>query len=87
MTFAQADFDIRCEWGLQGVTQLAPISDMVIIVDVFSFTTCVEIATQPGRALFIPIVVKTLPDLPNRLVRSWRRNGAGRAIRFRPIPC
>lgn len=52
MTFNQADFDIRCEWGLQGVTQLSPISDVVIVVDVFSFTTCVEIATQQGALVY-----------------------------------
>lgn len=52
MIFAQADFEIRCEWGLQGVTQLAPTSDVVIIVDVFSFTTCVEIATSQGALIY-----------------------------------
>jgi len=52
MTFDQAAFDIRCEWGLPGVLQLAPISDVVIIVDVFSFTTCVEIATSQGATVF-----------------------------------
>jgi 2-phosphosulfolactate phosphatase len=52
MTFDQAEFDIRCEWGLQGVMTLAPISDVVIIVDVFSFTTCVEIATNQGAHIY-----------------------------------
>jgi 2-phosphosulfolactate phosphatase len=52
MTFDQAAFDIRCEWGLSGVTQLAPISDVIIIVDVFSFSTCVEIATNRGAIIF-----------------------------------
>ncbi|MEZ4865830.1 MAG: 2-phosphosulfolactate phosphatase [Caldilineaceae bacterium] len=52
MIFTQANFEIRCEWGLQGVTQLAPISDVVIIVDLFSFTTCVEIATQQGAHIY-----------------------------------
>lgn len=52
MLFAQTDFAIRCEWGLQGVRQLAPISDVVIIVDVFSFTTCVEIATSQGALIY-----------------------------------
>jgi 2-phosphosulfolactate phosphatase len=52
MTFTQAEFDVRCEWGLQGVVQLAPISDVIIIVDVFSFTTCVEIATAQGASIF-----------------------------------
>ena len=52
MTFNQADFEIRCEWGMQGVAALAPISDVIIIVDVFSFSTCVEIATWRGATIF-----------------------------------
>lgn len=52
MTFTQAGFEVRCEWGLQGVVQLAPISDVMVIVDVFSFTTCVEIATAQGAHIF-----------------------------------
>lgn len=52
ITFDQSDFDIRCEWGMHGVTQLAPISDVVIIVDVLSFSTCVEIATARGAVIF-----------------------------------
>ena len=51
MTFTQSEFDIRLEWGERGVNLLAPISDVVIIVDVLSFTTCVEIAT--GRKAII----------------------------------
>lgn len=52
MIFEQAAFDIRCEWGLAGVTQLAPISDVIIIVDVFSFSTCVDLATSQGAIVF-----------------------------------
>lgn len=50
--FTQAEFDIRCEWGEHGVATLAPISDVVIIIDVFSFTTCVEIATAQGATVY-----------------------------------
>lgn len=53
MIYDQAEFELRCEWGEQGVIQLAPISDIVIIVDVLSFSTCVEIATNKG-AIIIP---------------------------------
>jgi 2-phosphosulfolactate phosphatase len=52
MTFTQSSFDVRCEWGMAGVIQLAPTSDVIIIVDVFSFTTCVEIATAQGATIF-----------------------------------
>lgn len=53
MTFyEQAEFEIRCEWGARGVEQLASISDVAIIVDILSFSTCVEIATSRGAIVF-----------------------------------
>jgi 2-phosphosulfolactate phosphatase len=52
MFFYQQEFDIRCEWGERGVNVLAPISDVVIIVDVLSFSTCVDIAAARGATIF-----------------------------------
>lgn len=52
MTFNQAEFDLRCEWGTQGIQQLAPSSDVLIIVDVLSFSTCIDIATRQGAIVF-----------------------------------
>lgn len=52
MTCSQSAFDIRCEWGEQGVTQLAPLSDVVVIVDVLSFSTSVDIATSRDAMIF-----------------------------------
>ena len=52
MTFDQQEFDIRCEWGEHGVAVLAPISDAVIIVDVLSFSTSVDIAVRNGAFVF-----------------------------------
>jgi 2-phosphosulfolactate phosphatase len=52
MTYDQSEFDIRCEWGEKGVARLAPISDAIIIVDVMSFTTCVEVAVSRGAVIF-----------------------------------
>ena len=52
MFFDQQEFDIRCEWGERGVATLAPISDIVIIVDVLSFSTSVDIAVHQGAVVF-----------------------------------
>ncbi len=52
MIFNQSEFDLRCEWGHQGINQLVPISDVVIIVDILSFSTAVEIATNNGAIIF-----------------------------------
>ncbi|BAY30281.1 putative lipoprotein [Nostoc carneum NIES-2107] len=52
MIFNQAEFNLRCEWGVQGVVQLAPISDVIIIVDVLSFSTATEIATNKGAIIY-----------------------------------
>jgi 2-phosphosulfolactate phosphatase len=54
MTFDQQEFDIRCEWGAHGVAVLAPISDVLIIIAVLSFSSSVPepssvISTAIGR--------------------------------------
>ena len=51
-TFDQADWEIRCEWGLRGLGELAPQSDVVIVIDVLSFTTAVDIAVSKRAAIF-----------------------------------
>jgi 2-phosphosulfolactate phosphatase len=51
MTFNQSEYPVRFEWGLPGLEQLAPISDVVIIVDVLSFSTAVDIAVTNGAVI------------------------------------
>jgi 2-phosphosulfolactate phosphatase len=48
----QQPWDIRCEWGAHGIAQLAPTSDAVIIVDVLSFATCVDVAVSHGATVY-----------------------------------
>ncbi len=52
MTYNQSEFDIRCEWGLRGVEELAPISDVIIIIDVLSYSTCIDIAVSSGAFVY-----------------------------------
>jgi 2-phosphosulfolactate phosphatase len=48
----QAGFEVRFEWGIEGLSALAATSDVVIVVDVFSFSTAVEIATARGAIVY-----------------------------------
>jgi 2-phosphosulfolactate phosphatase len=48
--FAQTGYACRCEWGLAAVTALAA-ADVIVVVDIFSFTTCVDVATARGGAI------------------------------------
>jgi 2-phosphosulfolactate phosphatase len=45
-------FELRCEWGEQGVAALRHTSDVVIVVDVLSFCTAVDIAVSRGAVVF-----------------------------------
>lgn len=52
MTFNQQEFDIKLEWGIRGVEELTSVSDVIVIVDVLSFSTCVDIATNNGAIIY-----------------------------------
>lgn len=48
--FSQQEWNCRCEWGPAAVAALAP-ADVTIVVDVFSFTTCVDVAVSRGVSI------------------------------------
>lgn len=48
--FDQHDADCRCDWGVLGLDSLAP-ADVVIVVDVLSFSTCVDVAIGRGATI------------------------------------
>jgi len=50
--FDQAGFDVRFDWGIEGLAVLGPTSDVVIVVDVLSFSTAVDVATSRGAVIF-----------------------------------
>lgn len=45
---AQDGYDVRLGWGPWGLAHIAQGVDVVIVVDVLSFTTCVEVAVGRG---------------------------------------
>lgn len=52
MWFDQDAYALRCEWGPAGIAALASTSDVIIIVDVLSFSTGVDIAMGRGASVY-----------------------------------
>jgi 2-phosphosulfolactate phosphatase len=50
--FDQAEFQVRCEWGSRGARELSLIADAVILVDILSFTTALDVAASRHAAIF-----------------------------------
>ena len=48
----QRAYDLRFEWGEAGVRRLAPISEVVVVVDVLSFSTAVDVAVSRGALVY-----------------------------------
>jgi 2-phosphosulfolactate phosphatase len=51
MHFDQGKYGLRCEWGLEGLSALQSTADAVVIVDVLSFSTAVDVALSRGASV------------------------------------
>jgi 2-phosphosulfolactate phosphatase len=49
--YDQASFQVRFEWGLAGAKVLASVSQVLVVVDVLSFSTAVEVALARGATV------------------------------------
>jgi len=48
----QTSFSARFEWGYEGVAALGPGTDILVIIDVLSFTTCVDVVLGRGGIVY-----------------------------------
>lgn len=55
--YSQSEFQNRFEWGLEGARKLSSEADIAVVVDVLSFSSCVDIAISAG-AIVYPFVFK-----------------------------
>lgn len=72
----QSLFDIRCEWGEHGVHKLRDECDVIVIVDVLSFSTCISVACGRGARVF-PVTM----DDPEQALRLAEQEQATMAVR------
>lgn len=52
MFYEQTAYDVRCEWGLSGIERLSETASAVVVIDVLSFTTSVDIAVSRGATVY-----------------------------------
>lgn len=68
--FEQDGFDLRVEWGLDGVRALGPHCAVLVIVDVLVFTTTVDVVVGQGAR------VLPMPWQDERAAEAARKAGA-----------
>lgn len=72
--FGQTDYDIRFEWGSKGARDAAERGDIVIIVDVLSFSSAVVAALDQGAIVY--------PHAPNEKAKAFTESvGAKLAVK------
>ncbi len=71
---------VRCEWGLKGVELLRERVGVIVVVDVLSFSTAVDVATARG-ALIYP---QAFDASPGGLTRAEAAAAAAGAVLARP---
>ena len=52
MFWDQSDYDVRCEWGEQGLAALREGADVIVLVDVLSFCTSVDVICANGGIVY-----------------------------------
>jgi 2-phosphosulfolactate phosphatase len=50
--YQQEGYTLRFDWGAQGLQALLPVSDVIIIIDVLSFSSAVDVAVARGAWVY-----------------------------------
>jgi 2-phosphosulfolactate phosphatase len=76
--FDQSGFDVRFDWGVAGLESIGHAATVVVIVDILSFTTSVDVATGRGATVLPFAGEATAVDTyaaANRAVPAGRSRG------------
>src|ERR687896_1620210 len=76
----QSEYRIRLEWGREGAALLAAECAVVIVVDVLSFTTAVDIAVGRGAAVLPLRSSERNQSLPPDVIHAGPRRGPGPSL-------
>jgi 2-phosphosulfolactate phosphatase len=61
----QSQYQVRFDWGIEGARTIAADADVIVVIDVLSFTTSVDIAVNLGAE----VIVSSPRDAPAAAVR------------------
>jgi 2-phosphosulfolactate phosphatase len=76
----QRDYPVRLEWGREGAALLAAECAVVIVVDVLSFSTAVDVAVGRGAAILPLRREHNACELPPGVQRAACRGGPGPSL-------
>jgi 2-phosphosulfolactate phosphatase len=76
----QLVYGVRLEWGREGAALLAAECAVVIVVDVLSFSTAVDVAVGRGAAVLPLRSAERDPSVPPDVLCAGPRGGAGPSL-------
>jgi 2-phosphosulfolactate phosphatase len=76
----QHDYGVRLEWGREGAALMAAECSVVVVVDVLSFSTAVDVVVGRGAAVLPLRSAERARTLPPDILRAGPRRGPGPSL-------